>query len=366
MAEPLKNMYNPPFFERLCPVLKEVIPQFEERKFIYTVFNQLWPDLALKQRTRQITLALHDLMPVEFPKAAGMLVAISDLLRKNNEKEQSYPLIFLPDYIECYGQYNFEVSMKAIQEITKLVSAEFAIRPFIVNYPDRAMEQMVLWSTHQDASVRRLSSEGCRPRLPWAMRLPAFINDPSPILPILENLKKDSSEYVRRSVANNINDIAKDHPELVLKTVQKWKGENPATQWIIKHGCRTLLKKGSEGVLNFHGFKPKNKSRVSALKALKKIKIGDCLNFDFVFCNQEKKQERFRLEYAIHYITSTGKTSLKVFKIGEYTVEPAEVVQIKRKQSFKDFTTRKHYKGKHRLSILVNGREKTFVAFRVY
>lgn len=366
MAEPLKYMYNPHFFEHLCPVLKEVIPQFEERKFIYRVFNKEWPDLELKQRTRQVTLALHSFMPGEFPKAAEIIIAISDLLRKNKEREQRYPLIFLPEYIGLYGQFNFEVSMKAIQEITKLVSAEFAIRPFIINFHDQTMRQMVLWSTHQDAFVRRLSSEGCRPRLPWALGLPAFKKDPSPILPILENLKKDPSDYVRRSVANNLNDIAKDHPELVLKTVQRWSGENPATQWIIKHGCRTLLKKGSEAVLNLHGFNPKSKSQVGELKVPKNIKIGDYLYFNFVFRNQGKVNGHFRLEYGIDYITSTGKISRKIFKIGEYNVEPSKPEYIKRKQSFKDLTTRKHFKGAHRLNILVNGKEKASVEFLVH
>jgi len=363
MAELLKYMYNPQFFERLCPLLKEVIPQFEERKFIYTVFDKQWPDLELKQRTRQVTRALHDFMPGEFPKAAEIITGVSNLLRENKEREQTYPFIFLPEYIELYGQSDFEVSMKAIQEITKLVSAEFAIRPFIVNYPKQTMEQMVLWSTHQDAFVRRLSSEGCRPRLPWAMGLPAFKKDPSPILPVLENLKKDPSDYVRRSVANNLNDIAKDHPGLVLKIAQQWNGENPATQWIIKHGCRTLLKKGNDAVLRLHGFNPKSNVYVGALEAGKNIRIGDYLHFNFIFRNRGKKSDSFRLEYAIDYITSTGKISRKLFKIGEYHVVPSKPLLIKRKQLFKDLTTRKHFKGAHRLSILANGKEKAHAEF---
>lgn len=249
MAELLKYMYNPAFFESLCPTLKKIIPGFQERKFIHKIFDRQWPDLELKQRTRKITLALHDFLPEDFSQTCHLLVSISTALIRNNEKQQSYPFIFLPDYVSLYGLSDFEASMDAIEQITKLVSAEFAIRPFIVKYPDQTMERMLCWSKHIDPFVRRLSTEGCRPRLPWGIGLPALKKDPSAILPILENLKEDASDYVRRSVANNLNDIAKDHPSVVLDIARKWKGRSPCTNWIIKHGCRTLLKKESSVAL---------------------------------------------------------------------------------------------------------------------
>jgi 3-methyladenine DNA glycosylase AlkC len=356
MSEPLKYMYSANFFERLCPVLKTVIPEFEERKFVYSVFDREWPDLELKQRTRQITRALKQCLPTEYSKAIEMVISISALLRES-EREQSYPFIFLPEYIELYGLNHFNLSMKAIEESTRLVSAEFAIRPFILRYPRETMTHMLAWSRHPEPSVRRLSSEGCRPRLPWAVGLPDFKKDPSPILPILENLKNDPSEYVRRSVANNLNDIAKDHPELVLQIARKWKGMGPETDWIIKHGCRTLLKRGNADVLNLHGFNPKSKASVKEFKVPKKITIGDHLNFEFEFFSREKNSTLFRLEYAIDYRTSSGKISRKIFKITESTFEPYEPIHIRRKQSFRDLTTRKHFKGKHFLRILANGKE---------
>jgi 3-methyladenine DNA glycosylase AlkC len=365
MSEPLKYMYNPQFFERLCPVLKEVIPQFEERKFVHTVFDTRWPELELKQRTRQVTKALHSCLPVEFPKAMEMVVSISHLLRKDKAHEQMYPFIFLPEYIELYGMNHFELSMKAIEESTKLVSAEFAIRPFIVRYPKETMKYMLRWSQHSEASVRRLSSEGCRPRLPWAIALPEFKKDPSPILPILENLKTDTSEYVRRSVANNLNDIAKDHPDLALKIAKKWRGKNPATDWIVKHGCRTLLKRGNEAILDLHGFNPQSKAGIKDLQATAKVSIGDHLEFSFMFISREKSSSRFRLEYAIDYQTLSGKVSKKIFKVTENTFEPSLPYYFKRKQSFKDFTTRKHFKGKHCLRILSNGKELASTEFFV-
>lgn len=365
MADLLKYMYNPAFFERVCPTLKEIIPDFRETKFIHNIFDQQWPDLELKERTRKVTLALHKFLPSDFSEASQLLVKISRTLIQKKEREQSYPLIFLPDYVSLYGLSEFDSSMNAIEEITKLVSAEFAIRPFIIRYPVQTMKCMVCWSKHSDSSVRRLSTEGCRPRLPWAIGLPDFKKDPSGILPILENLKNDPSEYVRRSVANNLNDIAKDHPSVVLNIVRKWKGDNPNTDWVIKHGCRTLLKKGSVGALELQGFNVNSNGSVKRLTAPEQVKIGEYLQFDFVFQNLEKKRVRYRLEYSIDYLTSTGKISKKIFKISEYILAEGETVLVKRRQSFKNFTTRKHFEGKHALAIVVNGKVVTEKSFTV-
>lgn len=366
MAEPLKYMYNPHFFEKLCPVLKSNIPGFDCNDFIFRIFNNSWPELELKQRVRHIALTLHHFLPDSFPEASQLLLKLASALRKSEMREQSFQTIFLPDYIEVFGLDYPEESLNAIEEITQLVSAEFAIRHFIIRYPEMTMKRMLQWSQHKHASVRRLSSEGCRPRLPWAIALQDFKRDPSAVLPILENLKQDSSEYVRRSVANNLNDIAKDHPDLILKIVKRWQGTHPDTDWIIKHGCRTLLKKGHDNALLIHGFNPKSKAAITSLNLhKKKVKIGESLNFGFDFVSKEKQPSSFRLEYAIDFITSSGKTSQKIFKITERNFEPGKAFTIERKQSFKDLTTRKHFKGKHLLSIIANGKKLASAEFIV-
>lgn len=367
MAEPLKNMYNPAFFEKLCPVLRETIPGFDCRQFIYRIFDNQWPELELKQRVRHITHAFHAFLPEDFSKASALLISLARKLRKNGFHEQGFVNIFVPDYIEVYGLEHPDESLRAIEEVTQLVSAEFAIRPFILRYREKTMKQMLAWSKHPEANVRRLASEGCRPRLPWAMGLPEFKKDPSAILPILENLKCDPSEYVRRSVANNLNDIAKDHPDLVLKIAQQWQGSHENTDAIIRHGCRTLLKKGNALALTLQGFDTASKARINMLKLeRKKVKIGNYLKFGFHFISQEAEATNFRLEYAIDYITSSGKTSRKVFKITESSYDPGERVRIERKQSFKNFTTRKHFAGKHFLTILANGKKLAATDFFVY
>jgi 3-methyladenine DNA glycosylase AlkC len=357
MAEPLKNMYNPAFFEKLCPILKECIPGFDCRDFIFRVFNNSWSDLELKQRVRHVAKTLHHFLPEDFPKAAKLLANLSQHLRATGVRQQSFGTIFICDYIQVYGLAYPDESLKALEEITKLVSAEFAIRPFIIQYPKKAMQQLNEWASHPEANVRRLSSEGCRPRLPWAIALSDFKKDPSPILPILEKLKNDPSEYVRRSVANNLNDIAKDHPELILKISKQWHQKHPDTDKIIRHACRTLLKKGHLDALAIHGFNQKSKAKVKNLLLPKKVKLGDYFDFSFDFISGETKPTNFRLEYAISYLTSSGKTSYKVFMISEHIFKPNETKYITRKRPFKHFTTRKIYKGVHHFTLLVNGKK---------
>lgn len=356
MATPLKYMYNPAYFESLCPVLHECVSGFDSREFVFRVFNNNWPDMELKERVRHISNALHPFLDKSFPAAAQQLICIARTIMEKTEL-RGFSNIFLPDYIEIHGLEYPDDALDAFEEITKLVSAEFGIRPFIARYPDKVMKRMLRWALSDNKDVRRLASEGCRPRLPWAMALPDFKADPSPVLPILEKLKDDPSEYVRKSVANNLNDIAKDHPDVVLGLARKWIGQSPRTNWIIKHGCRSLLKKGDDSALSLHGFNPKSKARVRQLLHPGEVKIGESLDFTFAFVNAESLPTPFRIEYAIDYLTSTGKKSTKVFKLKENLFKPGESVIIKRKQSFRDFTTRKHFPGKHRISILANGKK---------
>ncbi len=365
MTTALKYMYNPLFFERLCPTLSEHIPGFDGRNFVFRIFNNQWPDLGLKERVRHICLILHHFLSKDFSVACQQLIVISQTLRSRHHREQGFEYIFLTDYIEVFGLDQPQLSLPALEEITKLVSAEYAIRPFIIRYQKMTIAHLYKLSRHQDPNVRRLSSEGCRPRLPWAMGLPGFKKDPSPVLPILENLKEDRSEYVRRSVANHLNDITKDHPEIVIELVKKWHGKHPNTDWIIRHACRTLLKKGHAQALRLHGFHPESQAKIRELLLPAKVKIGQYLDFKFAFISKEKKPTNFRLEYAIDYLTSTGKTSRKIFKISENLFPPGERVTIQRKQSFKNFTTRKHFRGKHYLSIIANGKKLAATEFTV-
>jgi 3-methyladenine DNA glycosylase AlkC len=226
--------------------------------------------------------------------------------------------------------------------------------------------QMLKWSLHKNEKVRRLSSEGCRPRLPWALALPALKKDPAPVLPVLENLKNDPSEWVRRSVANNLNDISKDNPDVVIAIAKKWKGISPETDAIIKHACRTLLKQGHPVILDYYQLNKSDKIELSNFKIINpQLTTGEDLIFSFTLLNREITPQNIRMEYGLYYLKQNGQHSKKVFKISEKTFQPDEKADITRKQSFRIITTRKFYPGLHKLSIIINGQEHTAAEFEL-
>ena len=361
----LKDLYSPAFYKNLSNALLAIMPSFNKQRFISQIFTSDFGDKELKARMRHTTEVLHAFMPSDFKKAVGILEKLMQQLRAAGTGEDGLAYIFIPDYIELYGIDDLETSVKALEEITQFVSCEFAVRPFIIRYGSAMMKQMKIWSLHKNYKVRRLSSEGSRPRLPWAMAIPELKKDPSPVLPILENLKNDPSEWVRRSVANNINDIAKDHPDIVISLARKWRGGTKETDAIIKHGSRGLLKKGHIEILSHYGLKSKN-IRVSVLKIeTPTVKLGASLAFSFDVSNLDKKKQTVRLEYGLYYNKSNGQLTKKVFKISERVLEPGIKLKFQRKQSFRKITTRVFYPGKHRLSIIVNGEEKGIRDFLV-
>ena len=228
------------------------------------------------------------------------------------------------------------------------------------------IHKMHQWSLHENHHVRRLASEGSRPRLPWAMALPELKKNPAAILPILDHLKNDSSEYVRRSVANSLNDIAKDHPDVVLEIAKQWKGHSKETDAIIKHGSRTLLKQGNADILlhfNLHHLS-EIEARNFNIKT-QKISIGEYLEFSFTIQNKDHQAHYIRLEYGIHYLRQNGQYNKKVFKIAERIFQPQESLEYHRKQSFKIITTRKFYTGIQYISLIINGKERDILSFQL-
>ncbi|MEM7103416.1 MAG: DNA alkylation repair protein [Bacteroidota bacterium] len=358
MAEPLKNMFSPDFYDKFADFAIPFIPAFDKARFIEQIFDAEWEARALKERSRHTSNVLTNFLPSDFAEAVKLLVPLSKGLEEEKISRYGFEFIFLPDYIEQNGLGDYEAAIFAMENITQLVSCEFAIRPFIIRYGRQIMDQMLAWSTHSNHHVRRFSSEGCRPRLPWGMALPDFKKNPKPILPILENLKNDDSEFVRKSVANNLNDISKDNPEIALATFTRWKGKTKNTDWIVKHGSRTLLKQGNPKALQLFGFGSTESLSVEDLKIEKsEIKIGEDLHFSFSLNNQSDKPQLVRIEYGIYFMKSNGSHSRKVFQISEKEYPAASSTKIKRKQSFRIITTRKYYSGLHKLAVIVNGVE---------
>ena len=206
--------------------------------------------------------------------------------------------------------------------------------------------------------VRRLSSEGCRPRLPWAMALPNLKENPASIIPILENLKNDTSRFVRLSVANNLNDIAKDNPETVIDLVKKWQGKSKNIDWVIKHGCRTLLKQGYAEVMEIFGFDDVKSIIIRDFKIYTpKVTIGGFLEFGFKLLNTSTRKVKIRLEYGLYYQKANGTLSKKVCRISEKEYAENSITHINRKHSFRVVTTRVLHCGLHQVSVIINGKE---------
>ena len=358
MAELFKNIYNQKFFETFIDILLQVKPDFNKISFLECIHDTEWENRELKQRMRHISTVLKNHLSENFDENSETILKLVSQLEENGIKEKSIEFMFLPDFIEVYGLENYDTSIKAFERITEFTSCEFAVRPFIVKYENDMIKQMHLWATHKHPMVRRLSTEGCRPRLPWAMAIPSLKKNPTSIISILQKLKNDTSESVRRSVANNLNDISKDNPDTVIKLVKKWKGKTTETDWLIKHACRTLLKQGNTDVLQLFGFGAIDKIKIDNFKILTpKVKIGTFLEFTFSLKNTSNLASKIRLEYGLYYQKANGTLSKKVFKISEKKYLENSTTAITRKQSFKIITTRKFHKGHHQVSIIINGKE---------
>ncbi|MFY9152654.1 MAG: DNA alkylation repair protein [Prolixibacteraceae bacterium] len=359
MPEKLKNILIPDEqVFKLAQEIQSVYPEFDSERFTSEVLNANWSKLELKQKMRRLTVCLKNNLPEDYPRALRILELISPQFN-------SFMALSFSDFADCYGLEHWDISMNALAHFTSSCSSEFGVRPFLDHDPERAMQHFYRWADDENQHIRRLASEGCRPRLPWGMALPKFKKNPKLILPILEKLKNDPEEYVRRSVANNLNDISKDHPELVLELCEKWKGQSPEVDRIIKHACRTMLKSGNKRALMLFGFANPDQISISELSSdREKLKIGESIFFSFKLNNKAAKSQKIRLEYRVHYVKSNGKKSPKIFQISEGKFPPGEHT-ISKKQSFTDFSTRKHFAGEHRIEIVVNGEAKAEVKFWV-
>ena len=349
---PLKDMFNHETVQGLAQAVKAEFPDFQEKKFIKMVFDDNWDGLALKQRVRQITLALGELLPDEYPRTL-------DILKRSlpHLEDQGFEKMVFPDYVEVYGLDDWDNSIKALEVFTQFVSGEFAIRPFIDRYPNETLGIMREWAYHSHPGVRRLASEGCRPRLPWGVRISQLVEDPTPVLPILEILKDDEREEIRRSVANNLNDISKDNPEIVLKILKKW--WNPKSEErtkLINHALRTLVKNGHPLALELLGFSSNPEIEVHNIKVEpEQIDFGENVLFSFEILSTGDQEQHLIVDYLVHFLKANGKHIPKVFKLSKKILKPGERIKITRNHGFKPITTRKYYPGVQFIQPQING-----------
>jgi 3-methyladenine DNA glycosylase AlkC len=300
---------------------------------------------------RRISESLGATLPAEYERALDVLEAIADDCH-------GFPYLIFPDFVEIYGLAHWDRSVSALEKFTRMSSSEFAVRPFLKQDQPRMMAQMQAWSQHPSEHVRRLASEGCRPRLPWANALPALKRDPEPILPILDQLKADPSEYVRRSVANNLNDISKDHPERVFAIAQAWRGKSEQTDWVLRHGCRGLIRAAYPEAMALFGIVPQPEVLVTDWTVSpSEIPLGASIEFRYGLQVPEGQPMKLRVELAVSFPRTTGRFYRKLFKLSEKVATGGTLLQGGRRFSFADLSTRRHYPGNHQLSLIVNGQE---------
>jgi 3-methyladenine DNA glycosylase AlkC len=359
MAATLKSRYGPEIPARIADMIVRVHAAFPKRAFLRDALDG-YEALELMPRGRHIARALRSHLPQEVPAALDILLASLDAPRPETEGSGLAPFLYLPHtvYVAEYALEHFDAAMRAHHALTQRFTAEFSIRPFIEKYPERTLAQLRAWTRDPSPHVRRLVSEGTRPRLPWASRLRELQRNPQPALELLELLKDDPALYVRRSVANHLNDIGKDHPELLNATARRWlKDASPERAWIVRHALRSAIKRGDAGALAVSGFGAKAEVGVREKSITpRRVRIGGAISIAFVLFNRLPRKQRVLVDLRVQYMKASGKTAPKVFKLKTIELAPRAALRFEKKLSLADLTTRKHHPGAHHIEVLLNGR----------
>ena len=361
--EPFKNLINHKVVCGIAASMAPVVPGFEQKHFVNRVMGDLQA-LELKARVAHVSAQLREQLDPDVPTALRQIVkSLGPSLDGTEAVTESIGVWPLCHFVEAYGLDHFKESMAALYQLTKRFSAEFAVRPFLESDPKRALRLLTTWATDENPHVRRLVSEGSRPRLPWGMQLKRFVDDPKPVLNLISRLRDDPEEYVRRSVANNLNDISKDHPDLVADLAARWsKGASKDRQRLIRHALRGLIKQGHPGALAVLGFSPP-KVKVELKLATKRVKLGSALEFKILISSKAKSDQRLLIDYEVYHRKANGSLSPKVFKFTKRKLPAGETLELGRAHPMRVVTTRKYHSGKHALSVLINGQRFGRVEF---
>tara|TARA_R110001599_G_scaffold74653_3_gene205811 strand:+ start:1562 stop:2692 length:1131 start_codon:yes stop_codon:yes gene_type:complete len=363
VAEPFKNLLNQHVVADMAGHFSRHYKAFDRPAFVAAA-NKGLESLELKARTEHITQAMILYLPRDFTHAGQILLASLPALQDESPSSGSpesagisgWAIMTLSHYVALQGQEHFDFSMMLLKEMTKRLSSEFAIRFFILQSAQNTLAIFAKWVSDPDQDVRRLVSEGSRPRLPWAMQLPMFIADPAPVIALLEQLKDDDEEYVRRSVANNLNDIAKDHPELVADIAEQWlKDASKNRQRLVRHACRTLIKNGHKRTLAALGFVPPIIASAKVSVLTKHVIFGEALQFSLALTSNTDTTQALMIDYIVHHQKANGKTTGKVFKWRNSNLTPSTILTIEKKHAIKAITTRVYYAGLHSVEVIVNG-----------
>lgn len=368
MAEPLKNRYGPEVPRQIAHMMTGVHPAFPTEVFLRDVLQGYEP-LDLMQRARHMSAALRRCLPQDYNLAAEIMIASLGPVLERTEGMGMAPFVYLPHvfFVADYGLDHFELSMRAQHALTQRFTAEFSMRPYLVRHRDATLARLEVWAQDPSVHVRRLVSEGTRPRLPWAPRLREFQSDPRPVLRLLELLKDDTEIYVRRSVANNLNDIGKDHPQLLVDTAGRWlQGASPQRQWVVRHALRSAVKRGEAGALKVLGFGGQVDVALANVRvAPQKVLRGGAVSITLDIRNTAKQEQDVLVDLRVFYMKANGKPSPKVFKLKALQMAPGESASLSKTISLAEMTTRRHYPGLHRVELLLNGQSRPLGSFEL-
>lgn len=362
--EPFKNLMSEGVVRLLAFHLGKSLDGFDADRFIASIVPQLEP-LELKERVQMISDHMLNVLPTNAEARNATLVGMLHPDKHTSASKDSdtdgmcgWGVWPLTDVIGRAGLDAFDHSMDTLREITMRGTSEFDVRPFIASDPDRALMAMQIWAHDENEHVRRLASEGSRPRLPWGMRLHALVEDPTKTLPILETLRDDPSEYVRRSVANHLNDIAKDHPDLVADIAADWMtNASKDREKLVRHACRSLIKQGHSRTLAVFGVLPPQITTPKIEITTPIVTMGEALEFHLTFTSQAPRPQKLIVDYVVHHRKANDTLAPKVFKWKQLTVQPGEQIQATRRHPIRPITTRKYYSGEHAVSLRINGQD---------
>ncbi len=372
MAEPFKNLIHAAGVERAADVIARHQRGFDRARFVALATTGL-EALALKARAMQIADALGATLPADFDAAAAVIEAA--LAPPSDGPAGAAPpapaeglsgwfLWPVGEFVARRGIDRPERALPLLHALTQRFTAEWAIRPFIVRHPALVFATLQRWTADPSEHVRRLVSEGSRPRLPWGLQLKGLIADPSPTLPLLRALQDDPSDYVRRSVANHLNDIAKDHPGVVATWLQTHLPQAPAARrTLLRHASRTLIKAGDRRVLAAWGLDRPFRGQALLMLQPKRLHVGEVLQLTLMLASTAKVPQKLAIDYAVHHVKADGRLSPKVFKGWTLELSPGESRTLVKRHSLREVTTRRYHPGRHALDVRINGRVVAHAGF---
>lgn len=372
MAEALKTFFSPALAERLARSLAIAWPAFPEAAFVRRATRGL-ASLELLDRARHLAAAMAEHLPSDYPEALAIVLRSLGPEHAGDELEGvgMEPFFYLPHviFVAERGLDHFELSMDAQHALTRRFTCEFSIRPFLAREPARTLAVLARWAVDPNPHVRRLVSEGTRPRLPWAPRVKWLEEQPERTLPLLEALKDDPTTLVRRSVANHLNDLYKSSPARVVELAGRWlDGASEPRRALVKHALRTAVKKGDRGALALLGFGGRPRVRLDAARFTPaRVAIGGRTRFEATLTSTAARgpAQQLSVDLIVHFVKARGATSAKVFKLAQLELAPEGTATLRKSISLAEHTTRTPYPGAHAVELLVNGERFEAGAFDV-